>query len=115
MIIHRLNQEKLEQFFARVRVEKMPANAASKQRHAINPKLHVGEYDVILEGYDPSHKIQNIQILRDILVGKGLLELKALVEAVPGVVISGVSLESAEKVSAQLSAKTGRVSIEKMV
>lgn len=58
------------------------------------------EFDVILTSAG-AQKLQVVKVVKDTL-GLGLVEAKALVDAAPGAVKSGVSKDEAEKIKAAL-------------
>jgi large subunit ribosomal protein L7/L12 len=60
------------------------------------------EFDVILQGFDASKKINIIKVVREI-TALGLKEAKDLVEAAPRAVKEGVAKEEAEAVRAKLA------------
>jgi large subunit ribosomal protein L7/L12 len=73
--------------------------AAAEAAPAVEEKT---EFDVILQSFDASKKINIIKVVREI-TALGLKEAKDLVEAAPKAVKEGVSKEESEAVRAKLT------------
>ena len=69
------------------------------------------EFDVILAGFDAAAKIKVIKAVREVM-GLGLAEAKAAVEAAPKAIKEGISKEDAEAVKAKLEEVGAKVEIK---
>ena len=68
-------------------------------------------FDVVLESFDSSKKIQVIKVVRAV-TSLGLKEAKDLVEGAPKPVKEGISKEEAEKVQKELQEAGGTVAVK---
>ncbi len=69
------------------------------------------EFDVLLEGFDPTRKIALIKTIREVM-GMGLKQSKDFVESAPSIVKEGCTKDQAEKAKSLLEGFGGRVSIK---
>ena len=69
------------------------------------------EFDVILQSFDASKKINIIKVVREI-TALGLKEAKDLVEAAPKAVKEGVSKDEADAIKAKLDAAGATVEVK---
>jgi large subunit ribosomal protein L7/L12 len=78
---------------------------------AAEPAEEKTSFDVVLESFDSSKKIQVIKVVRA-STSLGLKEAKDLVEGAPKPVKEGVSKEEAEKIQKELQEAGGTVSVK---
>jgi large subunit ribosomal protein L7/L12 len=69
------------------------------------------EFDVVIEGYEPTKKIGIIKVVRA-ATSLGLKEAKDLVEAVPAKVKEGLSKDDAEKLRKELEEAGAKVVVK---
>ncbi len=69
------------------------------------------EFDVVLESFDAAAKIKVIKAVRE-LIGLGLAEAKAAVEAAPKALKEGISKEDAEAAKAKLEEAGAKVTVK---
>ena len=69
------------------------------------------EFDVILDGFDPTAKIKVLKAVRE-ATGLGLGEAKALVEAAPKAIKEGIPKGEAEAIKKAVEEVGGKVSIK---
>ena len=97
----------LEEVFG-VSAAAMAAPAAGAAAPAAEEKT---DFDVILAGFDAAAKIKVIKVVREVM-GLGLAEAKAAVEAVPTVMKEGLSKEDAEALKKQVEEAGGKVELK---
>ena len=69
------------------------------------------EFDVVLTGFDAAQKIKVIKVIREVM-GLGLAEAKALVEAAPKAIKEGVSKDEAEELKKKLEEAGAKVELK---
>jgi large subunit ribosomal protein L7/L12 len=106
-------RERLATYFARARVEPVPAAEAARRPHPQNPKLAVGEYDLILWETAPLRQIMVIQALRQIRPLDSLAEIKHLVDNAPVVALAGIEEAGAHLLKEQLEAAGASAEVER--
>jgi large subunit ribosomal protein L7/L12 len=72
------------------------------------------EFQVVLQGFDPTRKVSVIRAARELL-GLGIREARDLVDSHPRVVREGLTREEADKVKALLEAAGAVVSVVEVV
>jgi large subunit ribosomal protein L7/L12 len=86
----------------------MMAAAPAAAAEAVEEKT---EFDVILDGFDPTAKIKVLKAVRE-ATGLGLGEAKALVEAAPTPIREGIAKGEAETIKKAVEEVGGKVSIK---
>jgi large subunit ribosomal protein L7/L12 len=86
----------------------MMAAAPAAAAEAVEEKT---EFDVILDGFDPTAKIKVLKAVRE-ATGLGLGEAKALVEAAPTPIKEGIPKGDAEAIKKAVEEVGGKVSIK---
>jgi large subunit ribosomal protein L7/L12 len=86
----------------------MMAAAPAAAAEAVEEKT---EFDVILDGFDPTAKIKVLKAVRE-ATGLGLGEAKALVEAAPKAIKEGIPKGEAEAIKKAVEEVGGKVSIK---
>ena len=86
----------------------MMAAAPAAAAEAVEEKT---EFDVILDGFDPTAKIKVLKAVRE-ATGLGLGEAKALVEAAPTPIKEGIPKGEAETIKKAVEDVGGKVSIK---
>jgi large subunit ribosomal protein L7/L12 len=86
----------------------MMAAAPAAAAEAVEEKT---EFDVILDGFDPTAKIKVLKAVRE-ATGLGLGEAKALVEAAPKAIKEGIPKGEAETIKKAVEEVGGKVSIK---
>ena len=69
------------------------------------------EFDVVLTGFDAAQKIKVIKVIREVM-GLGLAEAKAAVEAAPKAIKEGVSKDEAEELKKKLEEVGAKVELK---
>ena len=65
------------------------------------------EFNVVLDGYDPSRKIMVIKIIRSV-TGSGLKEAKDMSEALPATIKENISKDEAERIIREFQEAGGK-------
>ena len=86
----------------------MAAPAAGAAAPAAEEKT---DFDVILTGFDAAQKIKVIKVIREVM-GLGLAEAKAAVEAAPKAIKEGVSKDEAEELKKKLEEVGAKVELK---
>ena len=86
----------------------MAAPAAGAAAPAAEEKT---EFDVVLTGFDAAQKIKVIKVIREVM-GLGLAEAKAAVEAAPKAIKEGVSKDEAEELKKKLEEAGAKVELK---
>ena len=86
----------------------MMAAAPAAAAEAVEEKT---EFDVILDGFEPTAKIKVLKAVRE-ATGLGLGEAKALVEAAPKAIKEGIPKGEAEAIKKAVEEVGGKVSIK---
>ena len=86
----------------------MAAPAAGAAAPAAEEKT---DFDVVLTGFDAAQKIKVIKVIREVM-GLGLAEAKAAVEAAPKAIKEGVSKDEAEEMKKKLEEAGGKVELK---
>ena len=86
----------------------MMAAAPAAAAEAVEEKT---EFDVILDGFEPTAKIKVLKAVRE-ATGLGLGEAKALVEAAPKAIKEGIPKGEAETIKKAVEEVGGKVSIK---
>ncbi len=86
----------------------MMAAAPAAAAEAVEEKT---EFDVILDGFDPTAKIKVLKAVRE-ATGLGLGEAKALVESAPTPIKEGIPKGEAETIKKAVEEVGGKVSIK---
>ena len=86
----------------------MMAAAPAAAAEAVEEKT---EFDVILDGFDPTAKIKVLKAVRE-ATGLGLGEAKALVEAAPKAIKEGIPKGEAETIKKAVEEVGGKVTIK---
>ena len=86
----------------------MAAPAAGAAAPAAEEKT---DFDVVLTGFDAAQKIKVIKVIREVM-GLGLAEAKAAVEAAPKAIKEGVSKDEAEELKKKLEEVGAKVELK---
>ena len=88
--------------------EEFGVSAAAMAAPAAEEKT---EFDVVLTGFDAAQKIKVIKVVREVM-GLGLAEAKAAVEAAPKAIKEGVSKDEAEELKKKLEEVGAKVELK---